>query len=311
MEFLRADAERVARLRLWRRFRDRLANGKLKRCVSGLRRRTSYFEAAAQSLSFVFRLFGLWKRGIRNAATIRLVHTEICIKGLPPIFHGYTILHLSDLHIDMVPELADRAAEAVAGLTCDLAVITGDYQAHYGSTVQHLGEPLSKVFSRLNAADGIVGILGNHDDAAIVDLLQAQDVTILVNETIAFRRCGETIYVSGVDDVFHHWTPHARNELASAPRDGVRIALVHTSDLATYAAECGYALYLTGHTHGGQICLPGQIPVLTMGMDRSRAAGLWRIGTMTGHTSRGIGVSCLPLRFNCPAEITLITLLRG
>jgi uncharacterized protein len=113
---------------------------------------------------------------------------------------------------------------------------------------------------------------------------------------------------TGTDDVHHYWSPVARQALEAAPTDRVRIALVHTSELASDAAALGYSLYLTGHTHGGQICLPGGFPLITMGMRRAYAAGLWRIGEMTGHTSRGIGVSCVPLRYHCPPEVALITL---
>jgi predicted MPP superfamily phosphohydrolase len=85
--------------------------------------------------------------------------------------------------------------------------------------------------------------------------------------------------------------------------------LVHSPEAALLAAEAGFALYLCGHTHGGQICLPGGIPVITNIQYRRRfASGPWRCGEMIGYTSRGLGTSGLPVRFFSRGEIALITL---
>jgi hypothetical protein len=90
-----------------------------------------------------------------------------------------------------------------------------------------------------------------------------------------------------------------------------RIALVHSAEVADYAHEAGYALYLCGHTHGGQICLPGGRPLVThLKRCRHAARGLWREGSMAGYTSCGLGVSGPPIRFNCRGEAALITLRR-
>src|SRR5262249_52944432 len=155
-----------------------------------------------------------------------------------------------------------------------------------------------RAVSALKAPDGVVGILGNHDTGAIAATLEANGVRLLLNETVALRRGGETIYLTGTDDVHHFWSPAALRTLESAPRDQPRIALVPSPELAGEAAALGYALYLCGHTHGGQFCLPGGIPIVTMGAMRSTASGAWRRGAMLGYTSRGIGTSTMPLRFN-------------
>ena len=107
------------------------------------------------------------------------------------------------------------------------------------------------------------------------------------------------------------YTDAARQALAGAP-EGFKIALIHSPELADAAAENGYQLYLAGHTHGGQVCLPGGWPIIThMNRYRRYARGLWRHGDMRGYTSTGVGVSGLPVRFNTRGEVALITLRSG
>ncbi len=115
---------------------------------------------------------------------------------------------------------------------------------------------------------------------------------------------------TGTDDVHYYYTDAARAALEAAPK-GFKIALIHSAELADAAAEAGFSLYLSGHTHGGQVCLPGGLPIIThMSRHRRYASGLWRHGSMTGYTTTGIGVSGLPVRFNTRGEAVLITLRR-
>ncbi len=114
--------------------------------------------------------------------------------------------------------------------------------------------------------------------------------------------------MTGTDDVYYYYTDAARAALDAAP-DGFKIALIHSAELAEVAANAGFNLYLAGHTHGGQVCLPGGMPIITqMSCDRRYASGLWRHGSMNGYTTTGIGVSGLPVRFNTRGEVVLITL---
>ena len=94
--------------------------------------------------------------------------------------------------------------------------------------------------------------------------------------------------------------------------DGFRILLQHSPELLDEAAAASVALYLCGHTHGGQICLPGGIPLMTnIRTPRRYASGLWQHGDMTGYTSVGVGVSVMPLRFFSKGEVAVITLRRA
>jgi predicted MPP superfamily phosphohydrolase len=111
-----------------------------------------------------------------------------------------------------------------------------------------------------------------------------------------------------VDDAYYYFTDDAATALTRAP-DGFRIALAHSPELVHHASQANIDFYMTGHTHGGQVCLPGGYPIVTHSMaDKQFASGHWTLGGMKGYTSRGAGVSGLPVRFNCRGEVTIFTL---
>ncbi|MGZ5862753.1 MAG: metallophosphoesterase, partial [Methyloceanibacter sp.] len=93
---------------------------------------------------------------------------------------------------------------------------------------------------------------------------------------------------------------------SAIPDDAFSILISHTPEIYRQAAHAGFNLLLAGHTHGGQICLPGGIPItLDSVLPRSMGAGAWKHANMIGYTSVGAGSSVVPVRFNCPPEITL------
>src|SRR4029079_2861599 len=95
--------------------------------------------------------------------------------------------------------------------------------------------------------------------------------------------------------------------LSGVPEDACKVLLVHSPEVIARAAERGVDLYLCGHTHGGQVCLPGLGPVvLNANCARRYARGTWRYGSMQGYTSSGLGTSCVPVRFFCPPEVAVI-----
>ena len=119
------------------------------------------------------------------------------------------------------------------------------------------------------------------------------------------------LHVIGIDDVHAFYTPEALDVLEKH-RENFRISLVNTVDLATMAADLGYSLYLSGHTHGGQVCLPGGWPIFpALDSHQHLASGRWNVENMQGYTSRGLGYGFNPYRFNCPAEVTVIRLHKG
>ena len=139
---------------------------------------------------------------------------------------------------------------------------------------------------------------------------KASGLELLVNESVELEKDGQKILVTGTDDPFNFYTEQAMLCLETKGYD-FKIALVHTSELARFASANHYDLYLCGHTHGGQICIKEGFPVISHQFEGKKFnQGLWHIGKMKGYTSRGVGVSGMPVRFNCKPEITIIELKR-
>jgi uncharacterized protein len=165
-------------------------------------------------------------------------------------------------------------------------------------------EGMAKVRNSLRQP--VYGVLGNHDTIRMVPGLEAMGIQMLLNESEAISRGNQAIYLAGIDDA-HCYRVHDIGKVASQiPKDGFSILLSHTPEIFQPAAEAGFNLLLSGHTHGGQICLPGGIPItLDADLPRRMGAGSWQFGNMHGYTSVGAGTCILPVRFNCPPEITL------
>jgi predicted MPP superfamily phosphohydrolase len=154
-----------------------------------------------------------------------------------------------------------------------------------------------------------LGILGNHDFADMIEPLETVGLRILMNDSVRIDRDGSAIWICGVDDPHIYRTHDLAAARKHVPSDGCAILLSHSPETYLEASALGYAFHLSGHTHGGQICLPGGIPVLTNArVPRRLVAGSWRQGEMVGYTSRGAGGSAIAARLFCPPEITLHTL---
>ncbi len=247
---------------------------------------------------------GLYWRGARNATKVELRHNRIVSPHLPQGFDGYTVLQLSDLHVDMSEVAMQRVNELLKGVRYDLCVLTGDYRAKtYGPYAATLAG-----MAKLRAAlDGpIYGVLGNHDTICLVPGLEAMGIKILLNESETIERGGGRIHLAGLDDAHFYRVDHIETAAADIPHDAFSILISHTPEIYRQAAHADFNVLLAGHTHGGQICLPGRIPItLDSVLPRSMGAGPWRYHDMIGYTSVGAGVSIVPVRFNCPPEITL------
>ena len=167
---------------------------------------------------------------------------------------------------------------------------------------------LRKVVSAINAKDGIYAVLGNHDTHSMCADIEQEGITLLTNQTITLSQETEHIRVIGVDDPHDYYTDGAADCLRHAG-DGFKILLVHSPEIYRMAAASGIGLYLCGHSHGGQICLPEGKPLMTY-LDTGKRfyRGVWRYRDMIGHTSPGLGTAKIPIRFNCSPEITVLTL---
>jgi predicted MPP superfamily phosphohydrolase len=256
----------------------------------------------------IARHLGIHRFGRRNALAVRLNAMTLTYPDLPPAFDGYRVLHLSDTHLDYLPELAAVARGMLAGLEVDLLALTGDIHGDRRALLVESVSPLVETLRDLKIRDRSIAVLGNHDPAAMAEQLERVGFDVLVNESTVIERGGETLVVTGLDDVHRFYTAAAGRALTDAPA-GFRLALVHSAEIADHAAAAGYKLYLCGHTHGGQICLPGGRPIFTrLYRCQFGARGQWRCGDMIGYTSNGLGISGPPWRFNCRGEMTVITL---
>lgn len=295
----------------WRRRRAELEAGKGRTSVVG-RRRLPIMRTALHTGAFFARAIGLTALGRRWAAlNLDMTEFELSCPGLAPAFDGFTILHVSDPHLETIPEIVPLAAERIAGRVVDVAVFTGDYQsdgAGFISIPERCADLLRPLVEAIQARDGIYGVLGNHDSRHVVAPLESLGLRMLLNEHVSVTRGADELHIVGLDDIHAFYTEAAELKLHE-PLSGFRLLLVHTPELAGAAADAGYGLYLAGHTHGGQICLPdGRMLMTGLDVHGALGSGYWQMGDMHGYTNRGLGVACVPFRINCPAEIVVITL---
>lgn len=297
----------------WRARRAAMERSGLKYTPFGTRRsRRKLTKPMWDAVGVGLRLIGVGQIGQANALAIGRAEIDLVLPQLPAAFDGFRVLHLTDLHLDGMPGLDEAIATAVAGTAPDLAVLTGDYLWNVGGPFAHVLPSLQRITAAAQPKLGVLATLGNHDPHGIAAAMEALGFGVLVNETTTLRRGDAELHLTGTDDISNFYTDAARRALASAPA-GFRIALVHSPELAPEAAAAGHALYLCGHTHGGQVCLPNRVPIATgtKRTPRERALGLWRVGDMLGYTSPGAGTSRLPIRFFSRGEVTLLTLRRG
>lgn len=299
---------RTTRL-VWQETRLMMERAEIRATPVGRRHRHwKAFKTLIRLFGVSLRILGLYERGVRNATDVRLNRLDIELDGLPEAFDGFRLLQLSDLHVDFLPEALRAALDLTDGVEADVCVLTGDFRKRVSGPFDAILPAMEALASRISARHGTFAILGNHDTADMVEPFEALGIKMLVNETHTIERGGARLHLTGIDDVHYYYTDGARRALAAAPA-GFKIALVHSAEFADGAADNGYRLYLAGHTHGGQVCLPGGWPVLThMTRYRRYGRGLWRHGDMQGYTSTGVGVSGLPVRFNSRGEVALITL---
>ena len=252
----------------------------------------------------ILMLMGLYWRGRENAENIRVRHNHIHMNTLPSRFDGFTLLHISDLHVDMNKGAMRRLVELLAEVTYDVCVLTGDYRGKTFGPFDAALEGLARVRSRLKGP--VYGVLGNHDTIRMVPGLEEMGIKMLLNECEAISRGDEAIYLAGIDDAHYYRVDNIEKAAFDIPDNGFSILLSHTPEIYRQAAHAGFDLLLSGHTHGGQICLPGSIPItLDSVLPRYMGSGPWKYHAMVGYTSVGVGSSIVAVRLNCPPEITL------
>jgi uncharacterized protein len=234
-----------------------------------------------------------------------LTRATVPVRGLPPALVGLRIGLLSDIHHGRFMPAEDVAAAAalLRSARPDLVLLAGDYVT---SGNRRLVLPCARALAPLDAPLGVFAVLGNHDPEPTVNgVFKAHGIQLLRDEHTNIAAPGGGIVLGGL----RYWTTKLEDvERIFRGTRGFSILLAHDPRRLSQAAQLGIPLVLSGHTHGGQVVLPGlgapaatRFPVV---------AGLGRRGNATLFVSRGLGTVVLPLRLNCPPEVVVLTLQR-
>lgn len=256
------------------------------------------------------KLAGLYWRGHKNTQRIRVRHNEIRLPELPAPFDGFTILQISDMHVDINPGPMQRLIKLLPKVQYDICVLTGDFRGRTFGPFDATLAGLARVRSHLKEL--VYGVLGNHDTVRMVPGMEDMGIRMLLNESEPIVRGDQQIHLAGIDDAHYYRADNIEKVASEIPDAEVSILLSHTPEIYRQAAHADFNVLLSGHTHGGQICLPGSIPItLDSVLPRRMGSGPWQYHTMAGYTSVGVGSSIVIVRFNCPPEITLHHLQRA
>ncbi|HEY8671358.1 MAG TPA: metallophosphoesterase [Terriglobales bacterium] len=253
---------------------------------------------------------GLYWHARRIADRVVVRRNALAFQNLPSAFHEFTILHISDLHVDLSEGAMRHLLEIVGTLRFDVCALTGDYRGQTYGPIETAMEGVERL--RAEIKKPTYAVFGNHDSVRMVPRLEAMDIRVLLNECETLARGDQRIHLAGIEDAHFYRAEDIGRAASNIPKADFAIVLSHTPEVYRQAAEAGFALMLSGHTHGGQLCLPGGIPIkLEAVLPRRMGAGAWKYRGMNGYTSVGVGTSILPVRLNCPPEITLHVLRRG
>ncbi|WP_369602325.1 metallophosphoesterase [Hahella sp. SMD15-11] len=261
-------------------------------------------------LRFILRVSGLYQVGRNQGCRPEVVFHPVYHRKISPALDGVRILHLTDIHADMSEANLDAVIGMIRTLEYDAVVLTGDYRARTSGPWEAAAAGMKRLVSALRGP--VVAVLGNHDPLVLGWALESMGVTVLMNEAVTLTLGNGHLALAGVDDGHYFETADIRHAFAQADSEHFCILLSHTPELYQQAAHVGVDVMLCGHTHGGQICLPGGVPIITESRcPRKLASGHWRWGGLEGYTSRGTGMSVLDVRLFCPPEIVIHELRSG
>jgi predicted MPP superfamily phosphohydrolase len=236
---------------------------------------------------------------------------ELTLPRLGPEFDGYRLIQIGDFHLDdwSKPERLLRVVERVNEQLPDLVAITGDFASYSAKELDE--RRLIEALRALEARDGCVAILGNHDYLTDVKLvrrcIREGGVEELINGVRTLRRGGAALHVAGIDDVMEG---NSRLDLVlrELPEEGAAILLAHEPDFADVSSATGrFDLQLSGHSHGGQVAVPFLRRLILPPFSQRYTRGLYDVRGMIQYTNRGLGFVQARLRFLCRPEITVFT----
>jgi len=255
-----------------------------------------------------------------GARDLIIQRVEVALTRLPRAFDGFTIAQLSDFHFDphFNGPVIQAAVAKTNALRPDLVVLTGDFVTEPrrgGRQRRHdaagNAAPCGAMLGELRSLHGSLAVLGNHDAVTdpnyVTTCLSTHNISVLRNASLPLEKEGARLWIAGMDDVFRHRGDLSRT-LNGIPAKEATILLVHEPDFADVVRQTAVDLQLSGHSHGGQICLPLIGPPYLPPLGKKYPWGLRRLDQLTLYTNRGVGTIGIPARLNCPPEITLFTL---
>ncbi len=247
-----------------------------------------------------------------TAHKFELKHLQVCLKSLDPIFHDYTIIQLTDIHLGqwITPNHLKGIIELVNQEKPDLIALTGDYVSYL---IDQYEADLTNCLKNLNPLDASLAVLGNHDHwlgaKKMRSILKNSGVIDISNEVYTIHRENTCLHVVGLDSVMLN-KDQLDNVINKIPVEGPAILIVHEPDFADISSSTGrFSLQLSGHSHGGQFIIPFWNNTIIKGpYFKKYPLGKYKVGDMIQYTSRGLGTNVFWFRINCPPEITIIKL---
>jgi len=255
-------------------------------------------------------------------SSIELVKTSVTIPNLPPAFKGFKIALMSDFHSSIIVsgELIAEATRIAMSEEPDMVALTGDFlTVIYNGYHPRYVDRLAEAFTPLSAPSGVFAVMGNHDISCGIkamarlerSLTRRAGVQWLRNKNVAIRKGADAFDLIGTDE---YWSDslNLRKSYSRLAKGRVRIMLSHNPDIneLVTATRKRIDLILSGHTHGGQIMFPFiGAPQIPSRHGQKYRAGLIREGERQTYVTRGVGHVLVPIRFNCPPEVTVITLI--
>jgi predicted MPP superfamily phosphohydrolase len=280
-------------------------------------RRQFLFTGAAAAAGIA----ALGSDGYFESYRLQLKKIEIPLRRLPHQFDGFTVVQLSDFHYEeefsAIP--IRRSVDLVNSLHPDLVVFTGDFVTapmfqfgrHAALVAANAVFPCAAVLSGIKASMGSFAVLGNHDaysnPALVASGLRSHGIPLLKNSCVPIERDGARFWLAGIDDALEG-QPDLAAAIKKIPPGEPIILLAHEPDFADEAALTPVDLQLSGHSHGGQIWIPGIGAPWLPSLARNYPRGFYKIENMLLYTNIGIGTIRAPIRINCIPEITHITL---
>lgn len=246
------------------------------------------------------------------------IRQDVFLERWPERLNGFKIALLSDFHYDpyFSAHPIHSAVDIVNRLNPDLIAFTGDFVSMRFSQRQnrlaaHTAEPCAQILQKMKAPLGLWAVLGNHDhftnNEIVTAALEQQGISVLGNRAVAIEHDRARFWIAGVNDVLGG-TADPSEALRGVPSGEPVVLLAHEPDFADYVARFPVDLQLSGHSHGGQVRLPLVGPVFLPDLGRKYFQGRYQIGKLSLYVNIGLGTVALPVRWNCPPEITLLTI---